>query len=50
MALFVIGDLHLSLGADKPMDIFPGWKAGACFGWNTVSWNNSKGAAVCIFI
>ena len=25
MALFVIGDLHLSLGADKPMDIFPGW-------------------------
>ena len=26
MALFVIGDLHLSLGADKPMDIFPGWE------------------------
>lgn len=25
MALFVIGDLHLSLGADKPMDIFSGW-------------------------
>lgn len=26
MAIFVIGDLHLSLGADKPMDIFPGWQ------------------------
>lgn len=26
MALFVIGDLHLSLGADKPMDIFRGWQ------------------------
>lgn len=26
MALFVIADLHLSLGADKPMDVFPGWK------------------------
>ncbi|WP_322173751.1 metallophosphoesterase [Acutalibacter caecimuris] len=26
MALYVIADLHLSLGADKPMDIFPGWK------------------------
>lgn len=25
MALFVIADLHLSLGSDKPMDIFPGW-------------------------
>ncbi len=25
MALFVIGDLHLSLGASKPMDVFPGW-------------------------
>ncbi len=25
LALFVIGDLHLSLGASKPMDIFPGW-------------------------
>ena len=25
MALFVIADLHLSLGADKPMDVFPGW-------------------------
>ena len=25
MALFTIGDLHLSLGADKPMDIFRGW-------------------------
>ena len=26
MALYAIGDLHLSLGADKPMDIFPGWE------------------------
>ncbi len=27
MALFVIGDLHLSLGADKPMDVFgPAWR------------------------
>ncbi len=26
MALFVIGDLHLSLGGAKPMDIFPGWE------------------------
>ena len=25
MALFVLGDTHLSLGAAKPMDIFPGW-------------------------
>lgn len=26
MALYAIADLHLSLGADKPMDVFPGWK------------------------
>lgn len=26
MALFVIADLHLSLNADKPMDVFHGWK------------------------
>lgn len=26
MALFAIADLHLSLGTDKPMDIFEGWK------------------------
>ncbi|MEG1027956.1 MAG: metallophosphoesterase, partial [Oscillospiraceae bacterium] len=26
MSLFTIGDLHLSLGEDKPMDIFSGWK------------------------
>lgn len=26
MALYAIGDLHLSLGADKPMDVFPGWE------------------------
>lgn len=25
MAVFVIGDLHLSLGSNKPMDVFPGW-------------------------
>ena len=25
MAVFVIGDLHLSLGTNKPMDVFPGW-------------------------
>lgn len=26
MSLYVIGDLHLSFGVDKPMDIFRGWK------------------------
>lgn len=26
MALFVIADLHLSLGSDKPMDVFRGWE------------------------
>ncbi len=26
MALFCIGDPHLSLGCDKPMDIFKGWE------------------------
>lgn len=26
MAIFAIGDLHLSLGTKKPMDIFKGWK------------------------
>ena len=25
MSLYVISDLHLSFGADKPMDIFSGW-------------------------
>ena len=25
MSLFVIGDTHLSLSVDKPMDIFKGW-------------------------
>lgn len=25
MSVFTIGDLHLSLGTDKPMDIFKGW-------------------------
>lgn len=26
MSIFAIGDLHLSLGCNKPMDIFAGWK------------------------
>lgn len=26
MAIFTIGDLHLSLGGEKPMDIFRGWE------------------------
>lgn len=26
MALFVLGDTHLSLGGAKPMDVFPGWE------------------------
>lgn len=26
MAIFVLGDTHLSLGASKPMDVFPGWE------------------------
>ena len=25
MALFALGDTHLSLGGSKPMDVFPGW-------------------------
>lgn len=25
MSLFAIADVHLSLGSDKPMDVFPGW-------------------------
>ena len=25
MSLFAIADLHLSLGTDKPMDVFSGW-------------------------
>ena len=25
MAVFTIADTHLSLGCDKPMDVFPGW-------------------------
>lgn len=25
MAVYAIADLHLSLGTDKPMDVFPGW-------------------------
>ena len=25
MSLYVIGDLHLSFGTDKPMDVFAGW-------------------------
>ena len=26
MSIFAIGDTHLSLGADKPMDVFDGWE------------------------
>lgn len=26
MEIYTIGDLHLSLGCEKPMDIFPGWQ------------------------
>ena len=26
MSIFVIGDLHLSFGTEKPMDIFAGWQ------------------------
>ena len=26
MSLFVIADLHLSLGCNKPMDVFSGWE------------------------
>ena len=26
MALFVLGDPHLSIGCDKPMDVFGGWE------------------------
>lgn len=26
MSLFAIADLHLSLGVNKPMDVFPGWE------------------------
>ncbi|MGI5893347.1 MAG: metallophosphoesterase [Candidatus Merdivicinus sp.] len=26
MSLFAIADLHLSLGVEKPMDVFPGWE------------------------
>ncbi len=26
MAVFAIGDTHLSLSCDKPMDVFPGWQ------------------------
>ena len=25
MAIYAIGDLHLSFGVNKPMDIFSGW-------------------------
>mgnify|MGYP004518184347 CR=1 FL=1 len=37
MALYAIGDLHLSTGTDKPMDIFAGWRdyvARLCESWN----------------
>lgn len=39
MALFAIGDPHLSLGCNKPMDIFKGWEnylTRLTESWNTV--------------
>ena len=30
MAVFTIGDTHLSLGSSKPMDIFSGWDNYVC--------------------
>ena len=38
MAIFAIGDLHLSLGSEKPMDIFKGWEN--YVERLTVNWNN----------
>ena len=37
--IYTIGDLHLSLGCDKPMDIFPGW--GDHVSRITQSWRDS---------
>ena len=37
VAIYAIGDLHLSFGTTKPMDIFRGWKdyvARLCESWN----------------
>lgn len=39
MSIFAIGDLHLSLGTDKPMDIFSGWHN--YVDRLTQNWNNS---------
>lgn len=41
MSLFVLGDLHLSLGEDKPMDIFKGWDG--YLDKLTENWNNAVG-------
>ena len=41
MAIFAIGDMHLSLGTDKPMDVFPGWR-GICPDWCS-SWRKLIG-------
>lgn len=38
MSLFVLGDLHLSFGTDKPMDIFRGWSNHV--DKITANWNN----------
>lgn len=38
MSLYVIGDLHLSFGADKPMDVFRGWED--YVGRLTQNWQN----------
>ena len=43
MSLFVIGDTHLSLSVDKPMDVFRGWTDYVdrlCDNWNAVVGEN----------
>lgn len=43
MSLFAIADLHLSLGTDKPMDIFAGWNdyvARLTDNWNKIVTDN----------
>lgn len=39
MSVYVIGDLHLSLGTDKPMDVFKGW--GGYVERLKENWNNT---------
>lgn len=43
MSLFAIADLHLSLGTDKPMDIFSGWNdyvSRLTENWNSIITND----------